>query len=69
MSEVIFALTKRSPKFWVRLDAKIGGGGGKISHRSWLSDIKCQFLLRACLISALLLCGKKSVLRTRRMLP
>ena len=25
VSEVIFALTKRSPRFWVRLDAIIGG--------------------------------------------
>ena len=28
MSEVIFALTKRSPRFWLRLNTKIGGGGG-----------------------------------------
>ena len=39
MSEVIFALTKRSRRFWVRLNARSGEGQGKISRRSWLLDI------------------------------
>ena len=33
--EVIFALTKRSPRFWVRLNARIGVQR-KIPRRSWL---------------------------------
>ena len=29
VSEVIFALTKRSPRFWVRLNARMGGGANE----------------------------------------